>query len=375
MTSRRPFRIALIVVVSTVVLLLAIGGWFLHGALAYPDEAHAGKGGVVEIEIKEGMSVSQVATLLANKGVIGKPTYFRLWVMWRGDTGRIKSGSYQIEDNKTPRFVLQKLLEGVKEKTVDVDLPPGGTMLDFFALLEKHGVAKASELLVVARDPEFLRSRAIPGDSVEGYLYPAKYNFRVNDKPRKVLERLVRVYQERWNELVRTESTKLQKVKDRLKWSDHDVLVMASIVEREAVDPAEQPRIAQVFINRLTDPSFTPKKLQTDPTIRYGCIVPAKKSAACEQWLKTCEHPPPPDPPKCPRLRTAQLEDKDNPYNTYAIEKLPPGPIGNPGIGAIKAVLAPDGSNYFYFVAIDERTHAFARTRAEHERNVDKYQR
>jgi UPF0755 protein len=136
---------------------------------------------------------------------------------------------------------------------------------------------------------------------------------------------------------------------------------MASIVEKEAVDPAERPRIAQVFINRLVSPSFTPKRLETDPTIRYGCIVPVQKSVPCQQWDKR------------DRLHRAQLDDKANPYNTYQHDGLPPGPIANPGKGSIEAVLAPDGSDYLYFVAKDARNHAFAKTFEDHKRNVDKY--
>jgi UPF0755 protein len=368
--SKRPFRIALAVVVGTLLVLLAFGGWFLVSALNYPDENNPGKGATVDVEVRPGMSFPQVAALLAKQGVIEKPTWFRLYAMWRGDTTNIKQGKYQLADRLSPRQVLDALVVGVKEKTVDVQLPPGENMLEFFARLEQAHVAKAAELEALARDPAFLAAHAISGDSVEGYLFPDTYNFRLDDDPKRVLEKPIRRFQDRWNQVVRANPSALAKLRDRLKWSDRDILVMASIVEKEAVDPAEQPRIAQVFINRLTDPAFTPKRLETDPTIRYGCLAPKVKSAACTQWLQTCDKS---TPPKCPRLRSAQLDDKDNPYNTYEHDGLPPGPIGNPGAAAIKAVLAPDGSNYFYFVAKNEREHAFARTFAEHNRNVDKY--
>ena len=178
-----------------------------------------------------------------------------------------------------------------------------------------------------------------------------------------VLERLSTRHRAVWNELVARHGPGAQKLKDKLAWSDRDVLTLASIVEKEAVDPAERPRIAQVFVNRLTTPSFKPKRLETDPTIRYGCMVPLQKSPACQAWDKH------------DRLHRAQLDDKDNPYNTYQHEGLPPGPIANPGRGSIEAALAPDGSEFFFFVAKDARNHAFARTLEEHKRNVDKFQR
>ena len=369
--SKRPFRIALIVVASTVVVLLAVGGWFIYSAVHYPDERNPGKGQVVDVEIKSGMGFPSIASLLSKKGIIEKPTWFRLYAMWRGDTTNVKQGKYQLSDKLTPRELLDLLIVGVKDVTVEVTLPPGQNMLEYFAELEKKGVATAIDLIAVARDPEFLRSHAIPGDSVEGYLYPDTYQFRVGDTARRVLDKLVERFQKKWNEIVQQNPKSIAKIKDKLKWSDRDILVMASIVEKEAVAPAEQPRIAQGFINRLTDPSFKPKRLETDPTIRYGCVVPEQKSAACDEWLKTCTKD---NPPKCPRLRGAQLHDNDNKYKTYEHDLLPPGPIANPGLGAIKAVLEPDGSNYFYFVAKSETEHVFARTYDEHKQNVAKYQ-
>jgi UPF0755 protein len=134
---------------------------------------------------------------------------------------------------------------------------------------------------------------------------------------------------------------------------------MASIVEKETGQPVERPRIASVFLNRLRFGSFQPKLLQTDPTIIYGCTVPTEKSAACEQFEG--------------RIRRIHLQDQDNVYNTYTHEGLPPGPISNPGRAALEAVLAPEKSRYLYFVARNDGTHQFSKTRKEHEAAVDKY--
>jgi UPF0755 protein len=234
-------------------------------------------------------------------------------------------------------------------------------MLEDFELLEAAKVTSAKGLEALARDKDFLARHGITGDTVDGYLFPDTYDFRLGDKPQVVLERLINRHREVWNELSGKHAGELARLKERLKWSDRDVLTMASIVEKEAVDPAERPRIAQVFINRLTSPSFKPKKLETDPTIRYGCMVPVQKSAPCQAW------------DKAGRLHRAQLDDADNAYNTYQHEGLPPGPISNPGKGSILAVMTPDGSDYFFFVAKDARNHAFAKTMDEHQRNVDKY--
>jgi UPF0755 protein len=358
---KRQFRTALAIVLGSLLILGLLVGWFIHRALQYSGTANDGSGAEVEVDIVKGMSFPSVAQMLADKHVIAKPTWFRLYAMWEGDTTNVKIGHYVLKDNQTPEAVLRVLVAGVKEVTVKVTLPEGRNMLEDFAALEQAHVAKASELEALARDKEYLGTHGITNDTVEGYLFPDTYEFRVPEKPRVVLDRLIAKHQAVWNEILSRHAREAGKLKDKLQWGDRELLILASIVEKEAVDPAERPRIAQVFINRLTSPDFKPKRLETDPTIRYGCTVPVVKTAPCQAW----------DPRG--RLFGAQLHDKDNAYNTYEHEGLPPGPISNPGKGAIEAALAPDGSDYFFFVAKDARNHAFARTKEEHDRNVDKY--
>lgn len=359
----RSFRIALAVVLGSLLVAGIVVGVLISRVLAYPGESHAGPGKDVELEIKSGMSFPAIASLLAEKGLVEKPTWFRIYAMWEGETTSVKTGKYVIKDNLTPGQVLAILVAGVKEVTTKVTLPEGKHMLEFFELLEAAKVAKAAELEALARDKELLARHGITGDTVEGYLFPDTYEFRVREKPALVLQRLITRHQEVWNDLLAKHSRDAARIKERLGWTDRELLVMSSIVEKEAVEPSERPRIAQVFINRLTSPSFKPRRLETDPTIRYGCMVPMQKSTACQQWDRR------------DRLHRAQLDDKDNPYNTYQHEGLPPGPIANPGKASIEAVLAPDGSDYLYFVARDARNHAFARTFTEHKKNVDRYQR
>lgn len=359
--SKGSFRTALAIVLGSLLIVALVAAWLITRALDYPGAAHAGIGKDVELEVKSGMSFPAIATMLADKGVIEKPTWFRIYAMWQGETTNVKTGKYVLKDNLPPRQVLAALIAGVKEVATKVTLPEGKNMLEFFDLLAAAKVAKAGELEALARDKDFLGRHGITGDTVEGYLFPDTYEFRVNEKPAVVLQRLITRHQEVWNDLLAKHPRDAAKLKDKLGWTDRDLLIMASIVEKEAVDPAERPRIAQVFINRLSSASFTPKRLETDPTIRYGCMVPVQKSAACQQW------------DKAGRLHRAQLDDKDNAYNTYQHDGLPPGPISNPGKGSIEATLAPDGSEYFYFVARDARNHVFARSYEDHKRNVEKY--
>ncbi len=373
--SKKAFRTALLVVLGTLAIALCVAGWYGWQLYQYPDQRHAGTGVEVKVTIDKGMSFPQVASRLAQHRIIDRPSWFRFYAMRRGATTAVKTGEYTLRDNMTPHEVLDALIAGVQARSVAVTLPEGKNMLELFALIEEAGVAKASELEALARDAEFLRKHGIAGDSVDGLLCPATYTFVVPTAPRKVLERLIEAHRAIWNGLAREHGKALGKLKDRLQWSDRDVLILASIVEKEAVDPAERPRIAQVFVNRMVSPTFKPKRLETDPTIRYGCLVSPTPSAACIAWNEPCRKAVPPRPDGCERLRRAQLDDRDNPYNTYQHEGLPPGPIGNPGRASMEAAMKPDGSDYFFFVAKDPRTHVFSKTVAEHEAAVDKYMR
>lgn len=371
--SKRSFRIALAIVLGSLAIAAGVIGFFVHRAMSYPDAPHAGAGREIEVEIASGMSFPAIATRLAERGVIARPTWFRMFAMWEGKTADVKPGKYLIKDNLTPRAVLAIIVTGVPEATVRVTLPEGENMLELFGRLEDAKVAPAAELEALARDRDFLAKYAIPGDTADGYLFPDTYRFHVGERPHVVLARLITRHREVWHGAMQKRAREASRLKERLGWTDRDLLTLASIVEKEAIDPAERPRIAQVFVNRLTSPSFKPRRLETDPTIRYGCLVPKQKSAPCVAWIELCTKAG--KAPGCERLRRAQLDDKDNPYNTYQHEGLPPGPIGNPGRRSIEATLAPDGSDYFYFVATSKssRTHAFARTMAEHKRNVEKY--
>lgn len=361
--SKRSFRIALIIVAATLCVAAVAIAFVVNQALTYPETRHEGTSEPIAVAVERGMSFPRIAGLLADRGVIDRPRWFRLYAMQRGVTTKVRSGEYVLRGDMTPREVLDTLLAGVKEATVRVTIPEGLHMLEIFAIIEQAGVAPAAELERLARDPEFLAGYGIEGETADGYLFPDTYQLRVPSRPAEVLDTMIEQHRLVWDRIRRAHPREIEKLRRRLGWTDRDILIMASIVEKEAAVAAERPRIAQVFINRLTSPTFRPRTLDTDPTIRYGCMVPLAKSEGCRKW----------DPTQ--RLRRAQLDDRDNPYNTYQHEGLPPGPICNPGEAALAATVNPDGSNFFYFVARNDGTHVFSRTRQEHERAVDRYQR
>src|SRR5690242_10283155 len=150
--SKRSFRVALAVVIGSVLIILGLAGLFVHRALKYPTDTHSGAGKDIEVEIKPGMGIQPVAALLAAKHVIDRPTWFRLYAMWEGDTTNIKPGKYVIKDNLAPKQVLEILVAGIKEVASKVTLPEGKNMLEFFELLQTAKVAKVAELEPLARD-------------------------------------------------------------------------------------------------------------------------------------------------------------------------------------------------------------------------------
>ncbi len=361
--SSRSFRIALWIVLSTVGLMGIAGVYVGYKIWNYPDQPHQGGETQVVVHVRKGMTFPQISQLLVKEGVISNARWFRLYAMHQGVTTQVRSGTYSFDGDQTPKQVLDRITKGVDAVTTDVTIPEGLNMLETIAIIARAGVAKANELEVLARDPKFAGKHNIPGETIEGYLFPNTYQFRVPTPPEKVLSRLIEQHHRVWRDVYKRNMRGAQHLNRLLKWNNRELIILASILEKEAVSSSELPRIAQVFLNRLLSPSFRPKRLETDPTIRYGCMVPLRKSAACKAW----------DPSK--RLRRAQLSDADNLYNTYQHEGLPPGPICSPGKAALEAVLKPDGSKYFFFVSRNDGTHVFSKTLREHRRAVDKYQR
>jgi UPF0755 protein len=137
------------------------------------------------------------------------------------------------------------------------------------------------------------------------------------------------------------------------------VMTLASIVEEEAALESERPAIAGVFLNRLRDPKFLPKRLQADPAVAYGCRV-QPSLASCEGFDGK-------------RITKRMLEDPQNLYNTYRHDGLPPSPISSPGLASVRAVLEPERHDYYYFVASGGGRHAFSATLDEHNRAVQAY--
>ncbi len=356
---------ALRVFLITTALGLAVVAFVAYRFFTYPDTPSGSAQGQVEVVVAKGATAGQVARALEAAGLLSRPTLFRLYAGQRGAASRFKAGRYQFEAPTTPRTLIEQLVKGAADEMVVVTVPEGKNMLEIAALFGAAGVADPQTLASKAMDGAFAQKVGVPGLTLEGYLFPDTYKLAKGTDIEKVLLAMVRRHREVYEELRAKHATGLARLKQELGWGDKEVVVMASIVEKETGQPQERPRIAQVFINRLTLPTFNPKLLQTDPTITYGCVVApkflGKASAACEKYED--------------RIRRIHLDDKENPYSTYAHVGLPPGPIANPGRYALEAVMNPDGTDYLYFVSRNDGTHVFSATRADHDAAVVRFQR
>lgn len=341
---------------------LLFAGWLAVSAaavwllLVFPDEKSPVGPRDVPITIAPGSPVDVVAARLAQEGIVQRPRAFVLYLRALGADRKLRSGWVVGNRALTARELLPRVARGYGQSSVQVVIPEGFTQFDVATRLERFGVARRASLLTAMHDRALLAELAIPAASAEGYLFPAQYGFALDTPPRRVVARMVSTFQSRTASLFARHGTILNGAPTS-RLTPHEIVTLASIVEREARVPEERPTIAGVFVNRLLDPEFRPKRLQADPTVAYGCLVAGARIPSCREFDGR-------------HITAAMVRDPDNPYSTYRIEGLPPGPICNPGLAAISAAVTPEPHGYFYFVAKRGGRHAFARTLDEHNRNV-----
>lgn len=360
--SRRPQRFALAIIVTLVVLALFSAHAAYVRLLGYPDRPGVGSSDPITVTIPAGAGFTQVLELLVEHEVIAadEQSAFKVFVLHRGAAGKTTAGVHVFRGDMTPTEILDELQRRQPATERRVTIPEGKHSLQIAQILAETGLGGSeAELIATMRDPELLARLEIPAASAEGYLFPDTYKFSIDASAEQIVERMIKRHRQVYAELRRAHGDGAKSLANELGWDDHQIVIMASLIEKETGQAAERPRIASVFLNRLRFPSFKPRLLQTDPTIIYGCTVPEQRSEACRQFEG--------------RIRRIHLRDPDNPYNTYTHEGLPPGPIANPGREALAAVLAPERTRYLYFVARNDGTHQFSKTRAEHEAAVNKY--
>ena len=287
--------------------------------------------------IKPGESLSQVAENLEEQEIITSRTMFRIYARIKGQAQTIKAGEYRMSSAMTPRAVLDKIVTG-RVATYRLTIPEGLNIKEIARLVERAGFGTQEMFQAAAHDKPLVQDMGISADSCEGYLFPETYFFPKHTPPETIIRHMVKrfttVFTPQWEN--RTE---------KLGFSRHEIVTLASIIEKETGKASERPIISSVFHNRLKKGM----RLESDPTVIYG--IPDFNGNITRNDLET-----------------------KTPYNTYKINGLPPGPIASPGEMALKAALFPADTDYLFFVSKKDTTHKFSKTFKAHNKAVRKYQ-
>jgi UPF0755 protein len=280
------------------------------------------------------------AELLPSRPLFG-PDVLVAYAQLTGKDRELKSGEYDLSAAMTPLEILDKLVQGAV-KMHEVTLPEGLRLDEIATRLGDAGITDAQEFLALSRDPEHARKLGLHAPSFEGYAYPETYRFHRHTAPDVVLARMLEEFR---NRLTPDDAAAVAASGFTL----HEVVTLASIVEKESAQIAERPVIAGVYRNRLR----IGMRLQSDPTVIYG-IVQTRGAFDGD-------------------IRTRDLRE-DTAWNTYTRAGLPPCPIASPSIEAIRAVLFPADVPYLYFVARNDGSHQFSESLTEHNSAVKRYQ-
>jgi len=336
-SARGPKAIRARTIAATAIVLVLFfavlcGSWLLYYTV---NEGPEGSD-TVTIVIPQGTSFGKITEILAEKGLIYSDIRFKILARLYGYFSKIRAGEFQLDTGLKPLDLLQKLVtaENIQHR---ITFAEGLNGKEVAAILAKQGWCEEVDFLGLIQDSEFIHDLGIGSPkSLEGYLYPDTYYITRIPKltTREIITLMVRRFKQVWKELG-ADTVKM-----------HETVILASIIEKETGDPAERPRIASVFHNRLKKRM----KLQSDPTVIYG--ISSFSGNLTRKDLKT-----------------------ETPYNTYIIAGLPAGPIANPGKEAIDAALHPADENYLYFVSKNDGTHHFSKNLKEHNRAVNRYQR
>ena len=322
---------------TTLILLLALAAgaglrfaWFLRQAVEPPAPRL--------VVIPPGTSFARVASHLEAEGVIAGAFEFKVLSRLRGDAHSIKAGEYDFRAPSAPGKVLDRLITG-DVRRLKFTVPEGLNLTEIAAKLEVEGRGDKTAFLALARDPVFISTLGFDAPTLEGYLFPETYTLESGTSEERLIKAMVEQFRTRLGaaELVAAAAERGLDL--------HQLVTLASIIQKEAGNEAEMPVISGVFHNRLR----LRMPLQADPTVIYGIVD--------FDGNLTRKH-----------LNTP------SPYNTYRMRGLPAGPIASPGEKALRAAAMPATVDYLYFVSQGDGTHVFSKTLKEHNNMVRRYQ-
>ena len=298
--------------------------------------------------VEPGDTAGDIALRLKRWGLINDAELFRQLAQYEKADSRLEAGRYELRANMTMGEIIEALQHGRLEE-IAVTIPEGWRAEQIAEMLAEEVGVDVDQFLGLVQgglfDYEFLQGRP-PEATLEGFLFPDTYLLPVQPTALDIIGRMLADFDQRFTAEMRQAAAEQE-------MTIYQVVTLASIVEREAVVAEERPIIAGVFLNRLAEGM----SLESCPTVQYALGY----QEDADQWWKT-------------PVRLEEFDQVNSPYNTYLHRGLPPGPICSPGLASIQAVLEPVETDYLYFLAKGDGSHAFAKTFEEHLQNQQKYQ-
>lgn len=325
------------VLFALIIAGLCTAGFLYFHLMSWADRPAETAGLERLFTVSPGQGLKKTARALTEEGLVSDALRFTILARLDKKDKRLKAGEYFFSSTMTPAEILDRMVEG-RVHLYRLTIPEGYNRVQIAAAVAAAGLESEKDFLDAASDPETARSLGIEADTLEGYLFPDTYYFPRGLDSATIIATMVKqfkaAFQPAWEEKARA-----------MGMTVHEVVTLASIIEKETGSPEERPLISSVFHNRLKKGM----RLETDPTVIYG--IPNFDGNIKRRHLETY-----------------------TPYNTYKIKGLPPGPIASPGALAMEAALYPARTDYLFFVSRKDGTHQFSTTIKAHNAAVRKYQ-
>ncbi|MFS1513809.1 endolytic transglycosylase MltG [Chengkuizengella sp. SCS-71B] len=345
-------KVKIIMAIISIIIFLIVGvvagGVFYGYSSLQPVEAQDEN---IRFIVETGMNSKQIANRLEEEGLIRNQTSFTYYLKFKGEGQRFQAGEYEMKPGITIDDIIQKLNNGeTVVDTIQFTIPEGYTLSQIADKLSQEELVNIDVLHELLLQPELFSSQSIkkiPEDEnlkhvLEGYLFPETYEMKADSSEQEIIERMLleldrklKTLPENWEEQLETQGINF-----------HEMMTIASLIEREVVVDEERKTVAGVIYNRIRDNSI---KLEIDATVQYALEEPKE------------------------RLLYEDLKI-ESPYNTYFVEGLPPGPIASPSILSIEAALYPEKTSYYYYVTKKDgsQEHLFSETYEGHLQNIKK---
>jgi UPF0755 protein len=319
------------------VILMIVSAALVTDLWLYANRASSENTDTVVIQVNAGQPFKITTDNLYTQRLIHSPFRFNLIARLKGYDKKLQAGEYLISGSMSPLNILEKLKKG-EVRLYKLTIPEGFNIYQIAELIEKAGFANKVDFIKAAENAVHARQKLVQADTFEGYLFPDTYFFPKNISVQKIITTMVdrfwSVFKPEW-----------KKQAQAYGFTVHQVVTLASIIEKETGAPFERPIISSVFHNRLKKKM----RLESDPTVIYG--IQDFDGNLTRKHLATL-----------------------TPYNTYRIKGLPAGPIANPGQASLEAALFPTHTPYIYFVSKKDRTHQFSTNLKDHNKAVRKFQ-